>query len=213
MTRAVIIGNRRLRPSPELRRLVRRADLVICADGGVRTARSFGIAPHVVIGDMDSSGGGLLAWARRRRARVIAHAREKDKTDGQLAVEYALRARTREIDLVGMLGGRLDHALGNIGLLVYAAGRGCRARIFHGRSELFLAGARTVVQGRTGDLVSLIPLSATAAGVTTGGLKYPLHNDALRMDATRGISNELTGPAAVVKVRRGWLLVVVTHRR
>lgn len=213
MTRAAIIGNRRLRPSPALRRLLRRADLVICADGGVRAARSLGIVPQVVVGDLDSAGAGSLAWARGRRARLIAHPREKDKTDAQLAVEYALRSGAREIDLLGVLGGRLDHTLANIGLLVYAAGWGCRARILHERTELFLAAARTTIRGRAGDLVSLIPLSATATGVTTRGLKYPLHNDRLRMDATRGISNEMSGPAAVVKVGRGWLLVVVTHRR
>lgn len=211
--RVAILGNARLRPSPALRRVLRGTDLVICADGGARTARSLGIVPHVVVGDMDSAGAGSLAWARARGARLIAHPREKDKTDAQLAVEYALRAGAREIELLGVLGGRLDHTLANIGLLVYAAGRGCPARILHERTELFLAGARTTIRGRAGDLVSLIPLSAAAAGVTTRGLKYPLRNGALRMDATRGISNEMTGPSAVVKVRRGWLLVVVTHRR
>lgn len=211
--RAAILGNARLRPSPALRRFLRGTDLVICADGGVRAARALHIAPHVVIGDFDSAAAGALAWARRRGARVIGHPRDKDKTDTQLAVEYALDAGARELDLLGVLGGRWDHALANVGLLTHAAIRGRLARILHARTELFLAAARTVVAGRAGDLVSLIPLSGTAAGITTRGLKYSLANARLRIDSTRGVSNEIIAPPAVVSVRRGWLLVVVTHRR
>lgn len=211
--RAAILGNARLRPSPALRRVLRGTDLIICADGGLRAARALRIVPHVVIGDFDSAGAGALAWARRRGARVIAHPRNKDKTDTQLAVEYALDAGAQELDLLGVLGGRWDHALANVGLLVHAAIRGRRARILHARTEFFLATARTVVAGHAGDLVSLIPLSGTVAGITTRGLKYPLANARLRMDSTRGVSNEIIAPPATVSVRRGWLLVVVTHRR
>jgi thiamine pyrophosphokinase len=210
--RAAIIGSGPLRPTRLLRDLLGAADLVICADGGVRIARALGIVPRVVIGDFDSAGAALLSWARRRGARLIAHPREKDRTDTELAVEYALQAGAEELDLLGVLGARIDHTLANLGLLIHVAGQQKRARMLQGRVELFLAEAQTSIPGRRGDQVSLIPLSDSAGGVTTHGLKYPLDDAVLRITTTLGVSNEITTPPASVGVRRGWLLVVITHR-
>jgi thiamine pyrophosphokinase len=54
--------------------------------------------------------------------------------------------------------------------------------------------------------VSLLPLGRPVQGVTTQGLKYPLDGDTLWPDKTRGISNELAGERAVVKIESGQLL-------
>lgn len=209
--RAAIVGNGRLPPTRGLRQLLRRADLVVCADGGLRPMRALGITPQVAIGDFDSASPSLLAWARRRGTRLLTHPREKDKTDTELAIQYALRAGASTIDLAGVLGGRIDHTLANIGLLVALARQRRPARIVHGDTELFLATPRASISGRVRDRVSLIPLSARVSGVSTRGLKYPLADSTLRMDTTRGISNEITAPPAQVRTRRGWLLVVVEH--
>ncbi len=210
--RAAIVGSGRVAPARALRAFLRKADLVICADGGLRAARAAGVTPHVVIGDLDSADTPLLAWARRRGARFITYPREKDKTDTELAVEHALQAGAEDIEMHGVFGGRVDHALANIGLLIHVAGQGRRARILAGRAELFLADTQSSIPGSVRDLVSLIPLSDTVAGVTTRGLKYPLDDSVLRITSTLGVSNEIVAPPALVKVRRGWLLVVVTHK-
>lgn len=210
--RAAVIANGRLRPTPALRHTLRQAQLIICADGGIRAARALGVTPHVVIGDFDSLDTSGLTWARRRGARLIAHPREKDKTDTELAIEYALEAGAEELVLLAVLGGRVDHTLANIGLLMRIAGQHRRARILDGRTELFLAADQTDIPGRRGDLVSLIPLSDSASGVTTRGLKYPLNEGTLTNASTRGVSNEITVPPAAVSVKHGWLLVVVAHR-
>lgn len=209
--RAVIIGSGPLRPTRALRDLVKRAGLVICADGGLRAAGAMGVAPHVAIGDFDSAGPALRAWARRKGARLIEHPREKDRTDTELAVQFAVEAGATELDLLGVLGARIDHTLANIGLLIQIAGGGKRARIYQGRVELYLADAHTAIEGHRGDLVSLLPLSDSTAGVTTRGLKYPLMDAVLHNTTTLGVSNEITELPASVSVRRGWLLVVVTH--
>ena len=210
--RAAIVGNGRLPPTRGLRQLLRHTDLVVCADGGLRPMRALGITPQVAVGDFDSASPSLLAWARGRGTRLLAYPREKDKTDSELAIQYAVRAGATTIDLIGVLGGRIDHTLANIALLVALARQRRRARIIHGDTELFLATPRASIPGRVGDRVSLIPLSARVAGVSTHGLKYPLADSTLRIDSTRGISNELTGSPAHVRMRRGWLLVVVEHR-
>ncbi len=193
--------------------LAARADLVICADGGVDAARSRGLVPHLVVGDFDSASAAALAWARRRGARLVRYPPDKDRTDTDLAVEHALAAGARRVDIVGALDGRVDHALANVGLLLRAARRGVRARLLRGRAEVFVARGGMPLPGRAGDLVSLLPLFGPAAGITTAGLRYRLRGGTLRPGSTRGVSNVIVRPPAAVTVRRGWLLVVVTHRR
>src|SRR5207245_10715028 len=86
---AVIIGSGPLRPRRALRELLRRANLIICADGGLRAARALGIAPHPVIGEFDSVEPALLAWPRRTGTRLIQPPREKDPAQADPASQQA----------------------------------------------------------------------------------------------------------------------------
>lgn len=209
--RAAIIAGGRTAATKATRAHLSGADLLICADGGLRTARRLGLRPDVAIGDFDSSTASLLAWARRQGARIIPHPAQKDKTDTELALDYAAARGVRDVDLFGALGGRLDHQLANVGLLLAAKAKGLRMRIVDGRTAAFLAVGRTAIPGTAGDLVSLLPLSRTVSGATTHGLKYPLRGATLREGSTLGVSNEVISRAAAVTVRRGDLLIVLIH--
>jgi len=213
LKRAAILAGGRLRPAPGLRERLGTAGLLICADGGLRTARRLALRPAVAIGDFDSASDRLVAWARSAGATIVVHPAEKDKTDTELALDYAVQARVAEVELYGALGGRLDHLLANVALLLRARTRGVRLRIVDGEVEAFLAAPRTRIRGRPGDVVSLLPLSSRVTGVTTHGLKYPLRGAVLREGSTLGISNEMITAHPVVRMRRGNLLVVVTRRR
>ncbi|HEU4797285.1 MAG TPA: thiamine diphosphokinase [bacterium] len=209
--RAAILANGRLTGGDELRRRLRKTDVVICADGGLRAARRVGVRPDVAIGDFDSASRAIVGWARSAGASIITHPVEKDKTDAELALAYAVKRGAREIEFFGALGGRLDHLLANVGLLISAAERGARLRIVDGKTEAFLAQGRTALDARRGDLVSLLSLSRRSSGITTKGLKYPLRNATLRAGSTLGISNEIVSLPASVTVGAGRLLLVVTR--
>ncbi len=64
------------------------------------------------------------------------------------------------------------------------------------------------IEGKIGDTVSLLPLSAEARGVTTHGLLYPLEAATLRYEQARGVSNVLIEPPGRVELSAGLLLVV-----
>src|SRR5690242_5078575 len=88
---------------------------VVAADAGAATALAFGFTPDVLIGDFDSLEPDLLAQLRTLDVQVEEYPRDKDATDGQLAVERALAEQPEALYLVGFLGGpRLDQALANI---------------------------------------------------------------------------------------------------
>ena len=169
---------------------VKADDLVICADAGLVHALALGIKPHVVLGDFDSLSEDLRQRLREKDpalGEVHEYPVEKDKTDGQIAVEYAADQGIREIWLLGGLGGRLDHALGNI-LLGSAGGfDGTMKVLGRGESAAVLRGpGKLEISGGKGDYVSLIPLTETCCGVTTAELYYPLRGETLYRGDTRG---------------------------
>ena len=89
---AVVFAAAPLTPSP--RTIARLAALeqpyVVAADGGAATALAFGFQPDVVVGDLDSIAAPVLADLQRRGVPIETYPRDKDATDGQLAIERAL---------------------------------------------------------------------------------------------------------------------------
>jgi thiamine pyrophosphokinase len=208
---AVIIANGRFRPSAALRALVAKADLLICADGGLRYARALGRPPQLVVGDFDSSPAALVAWARRHRAKFLRYPAAKDKTDTELALDAAVAWGVSAVDFIAVTGGRPDHALANLLLLVAANRRGIGGRIHAGRSLIFLIDGHPLPAGR-GDTLSLLALSETVKGITTVGLEYPLKDDTLILGSSLGVSNTVVSVPAIVTVARGLLLAVLVRR-
>jgi thiamine pyrophosphokinase len=78
--------------------------------------------------------------------------------------------------------------------------------------EIFFVRDQAQIQGRSGDVVSLIPWGNPVHGVQTQNLKWQLDGETLYPEKTRGISNEMLGAAASVKVESGLLLVVHTRQ-
>jgi thiamine pyrophosphokinase len=168
------------------------------------------LQPHLIIGDMDSLPGETQAALAERGCRFVIHPRAKDETDLELALTYAAEQGADEIIVLGALGGRLDHTLANILLLVLPQLLGIAVRIVDGNQEarLVKAGESACIEGTPGDLVSLLPLAAMVRGVSTDGLAWPLLDETLRLGFTRGVSNVMTSARARIDVGAGLLLVV-----
>ena len=206
---AVIAANGTLQDSPRLRDLWRTADLRIAADGGAVNARThLALAPHVLIGDLDSLDEPTRAWCAAAHTETIQHPREKNETDLELALDLACQRGATQITLLGALGGRFDQMLANVFLLANPASQHIATRIAADDIDAWIAWERAVVQGHRGDTVSLIPLSEQVDGVVTQGLKYPLRSETLFQSKARGVSNELVGDRAEISFARGLLLVV-----
>ena len=206
----VIVANGIIEDHTGSRMIAEMADLLLCADGGARHVLQWGMTPHVVIGDMDSLDDETLARLASAGVELVRHPAQKDATDLELALEWGIDSGATEITILGALGGRMDHVLGNILLLAHPRLAGIPARI-HGNDEwLTLVRDRLTILGNLGDTVSLLPLCAEVTHVTTTGLEYPLQDESLRYSFSRGISNRLIEREATITLGEGLLLVV--HR-
>lgn len=182
--------------------------VIIAANGGLKHVREMGLVPDLVIGDVDSITADDLDWLRTQRVEVIKHAREKDETDLELAFLEAVRRKAENILVAGAMGGRIDQALANISLLMLPELEGIPVVYDDGREEILVIRNKSIVGGSRGDTVSLIPLFGAAEEVTTEGLKYPLSEETLYPERTRGISNIMLEDKATIRVGKGSLLCI-----
>jgi len=188
-------------------------DMVACVNGGTFHALRLGIHPDVIVGDLDSACADILERAGRDGVEVILHPVEKDKTDLDLALEYVIAAGIGYIVGLAPFGGRLDHTLANVLLILKAASLGATLLLTDGRSDVRLvAGGEVRGSGSPGDYVSLIPVEGDAGGVFTEGLKYELRGNTLRAFETLGVSNELMGAHYGVRVESGKAVLIHTRR-
>lgn len=212
MTRAIIFANGFL-PAPEsARRLIKPGDILIAADGGAHHALSLGLIPQIILGDFDSLHADARQVAEKAGTRFLHYPCDKDETDLELALQYALEQDCLVIIILAALGGRIDQTLGNLSLLTNQKFSLVDIRLDDGVEEVFFVRTQAQVQGRAGDVISLIPWGNQVTGVSTKGLRWLLRGETLHPDKTRGISNEMLDETASVSIISG-LLLLVHHRQ
>lgn len=210
-TRALIFANGSLPDIEAARRMIRDDDTLIAADGGTRHLFNMDLVPQLVIGDLDSLDEDEKVKLAAAGVRIEHASRDKDETDLELAVRHALLEGHKVIRIVGALGGRLDHTLGNLALLSDPSLAEVDVRLDDGIQEALLVREKADLFGKAGDIVSLLPWGGDVTGVTTEGLKWSLKDEILFGHRTRGISNEMLGSKADVKIKTGLLLIL--HQR
>ena len=194
-------------PSPQLLcRCADEAELTIAADRGLEAFEAAGMLPDLLLGDMDSVSAATLA-RREGSTEMERLPCEKDDTDGGHAMEVALSRGATEITILGALGGRMDHALANLMLLMRAHEGGAFAQILDERVRIVRIDGEITLRGAKGDTISLIPIG-TARGVTLSGCYYHAQ-EALTFDFVHplGVSNVVTKDEASITVREGDLLL------
>lgn len=184
------------------------ADCIICADGGAKYAYNFGCTPDYVVGDFDSLEPEILDFYMKQDIEVIRYPKEKDYTDTELCIQKAIDIGSTEICILAGVGDRIDHTLGNIGLLHTIKESGLEGYIVSDNCYIYICSNELSIKGNIGDIVSVIPFKGDASGVSLSGFKYPLDNVNVSFGSPLGISNEIVEDTCQVKVTEGELLVI-----
>ncbi len=194
-------------------------EMIIAADGGGKHIIQGGYFPHALVGDLDSLDSDILELCRQKGIPIISYPSQKDETDLELACMYGIEVWQQaknerakgdsipEITILGGTGGRIDHLLGNLALLLKFWQQGYRIRMKDPTHDIYLVEGKKTIHGYSGQTLSIIPVTSKAK-VYTEGLYYPLHGEYLYQDTPRGISNVLEGEEARIEVREGIVLVV-----
>lgn len=207
---------------------------LIAADRGLEFFLDYLILPDVVIGDFDSLSedgknflemqsedipyGGMLEWKLQKGegkvVEVVCLRPEKDDSDTQSAMNYAIQNGAKEIVILGVTGNRVDHLMANFGLLILAQKQGAEVALADRYNYMKLISSGTILKKseQFGKYVSFFPLGGDVTGLTLEGFKYPLDKYHLTTaDSGLTVSNEISEEYAKVTYESGTLLMIMSR--
>ena len=201
--RCVIVGGADISNYGFIREKLCADDYVIFCDSGLKHLEHLHVCPSLIVGDFDSHENPLLD------IETIVLPCEKDDTDTVYAVKEAIKRGFDDFLLIGVVGSRLDHTLGNVSILLYLDSLGKKGCIIDDYSEMEIVSEKPVSICDQYSFFSLLNITGCAKGITITGAKYPLADAEISCEYQYGISNEvLPGQTAVVSVKYGKLLLV-----
>lgn len=196
--RAVIIGNGDINDYDYIRSKIKDGDFIICADGGLRHLENLKIKADLAIGDFDSS-------KVRDDIECIIYPADKDFTDGEIALDYAVEKGFDDIVMIAMTSPRLDHTFTNV-MLTVRDGNIC---LIDEKNEIRSVTDKLVLEGKKGKTMSIIPVFGNLSGVSLKGFRYELSNDILFFGNSRGNSNVITEDKSEITVKDGIGIVII----
>ena len=206
MKRALIIVNGEVNDYEFYKNYISDDDFIICADGGIKHLNAIGKIPDVFVGDFDSCNANELCEG----IEIHKHNAKKNDTDTKLAIDIAFEYGYGNIEILGGLGGRVDHLLANVFLLKYIHENGGTGKIVDEKNTILLLTDKVILEKEDNVFVSLVPISSTLNGVTNKGLVYPLNDYTMHFGTTRGISNEFADDFAQISIDTGEALVIIS---
>ena len=180
--------------SGELRRLIPPGAAIITADAGWKNAAALGLEIDLAVGDFDSSTPPTTA------KELICLPAEKDDTDTHYATRLAVERGYNDILLLGAMGGRPDHAHGNLQTLLWLAMQGVKATMADEENIIRCFGpGQHTVPATDGKWLSVFAAGGTTRGVYLRGVKYRLDNATLPPEQPIGVSNEFAADEAGIE--------------
>lgn len=201
MARCVIIGGAEIRNYPAVSAFLKEDDFNIFCDCGLAHEKPLGIVPGLIVGDFDS-------YTRPETAvETIVLPTVKDDTDTYYALREGLKRGYDEFVFVGVVGGRFDHTLGNLSMLLWLDTLGKRGTIIDDYSEMEIVSSYAEIADSY-PFFSLLMVDGAAKGITIENAKYLLRDAEITPDYQYGVSNEPLPGGARVSVKDGRMLLI-----
>lgn len=203
MRRCVVVGGADINNYEYIKTRITENDYVVFCDSGLKHMKELGVTPSLIVGDFDSYNNPNLD------VETIVLPCEKDDTDTVFAVKEAINRGYDEFLLIGVIGARLDHTLGNVSILLYLESLSKKGVIIDDYSEMEIVSKEPAFIDDSYAFFSLLNITGTAKGVTIKNAKYPLDNAEITCEYQYAVSNEvLSGKTAEVSVQNGKLLLI-----
>jgi len=204
--RSVLVASSPLEWTTELLEIAAGGRPLVAADGGANHLARVGLLPQAVVGDLDSIRPGVRRWVGEDR--VVARV-DQNRTDLDKTLEYLFsELGARRVTVLAAIGGRVDHTIGNLGLLARLR---LGANLLYRTADEVLLGLEgtaelTAVPGETWSFWTYDP----AVLVDLEGVQWRVSGRALDAGGHPSISNVAVSDLVRVTARGG---AVVVQRR
>ena len=207
-----ILGGGPIDLLPDIQLFHEKEVMWVGVDRGVHTLLTMGIQPMIAFGDFDSVSAHEFLTIKNSLTELKVFKPEKDETDMEHALNWAIDQKPERIRIFGATGGRLDHMFANLQLLINP----CRQQpdiqidlIDHKNIiQIKAPGTYTVHKILNKKYISFVSISAVVKGITLKGFKYPLTEFGMEIGSTRCISNELIDDCGTFSFSEGILMII-----
>lgn len=207
--RAIIFAGAEIEKYDFCKEYIRKEDIIICCDGGMKHTRALRLTPDYILGDFDSCQKEDLEYYQKKGVPIKTFPTKKDETDMELGLDFAIELGAKDIILFGGIRSRFDHTLANAHLLLRLVKKGIRGRLVDEKNCIELIDKKIILHGKKGDLVSTIPLSMEVTGITLKGFAYPLTDHTLALDdEIVAVSNVMLQQECEISIKSGYLFVI-----
>lgn len=167
------------------------SDCLICVDSGANGLFKYNIKPDYIMGDFDSIKEEVFKYYNdKMHCNIETFSTEKDFTDTQAAVKKAINLQADEIVLLGCTGTRLDHVLGNLGIMKMCLAYNIKVYIKDDNNTIMAFNRTTKIFGTPGETFSVQNFGSSLINLSIKGAKYELDNYSLDVGDPLTVSNE-----------------------
>ncbi len=209
--KVVVVGSGLISKYDKFLKYIDISDFSVCCDGGMKYFYECGIVPNIIIGDLDSAELKYIEYFKNLNVEFKEYPKEKDYTDMELGLLYALGLNADEIFIFGGTGSRFDHSLTNAHILKKASDNNVLAWLIDEHNKICVVKKYIKLSGKKGTLVSIIPFTTKVLDVTTKGLKYSLSGAVMEIGNSLGVSNVMIEEECEIFVGEGLLFAIISE--
>lgn len=198
-----------------------RFDTVVCADSGLDTAHELGLKVDFFMGDFDSVSSEVLSSYVDKKvknsvdAQFVKYPEQKDATDTELVLDFVLENNPSLVIILGATGGRIDHLLANIGILLKALKENVETYIIDRYNKICMIDKSTDLHKDDiwNKYISFYPYTEKVENLRLSGLKYELAGEDITIGSSRTVSNEFAEGSHRAKVSFDSGILIVIHSK
>lgn len=210
--RAIIVTGGNPPSEKLLKSYIKENDIIIGVDSGCNILYKLNIIPNLILGDFDSINKEVLKYFLENRVNVEKYNSEKDYTDTDLGYRKAKEIfKANEILMFGATGSRLDHTLGNIGILLRALKDKVKMQIIDDNNRMYIVNKSSIIKKEDGKVISFHALSEVVKNFTIRSGKYDLTSYDMTLLEPRAICNEFLDDDINITFDSGIILVMYTR--
>ncbi len=199
--RIVIFAGRKEENYCYIKKYLQNSDFIIACDGGLETVYKLNLEPKLVIGDFDSVDEHI--FRQYKNTKKIEYKAEKDFSDFEATLIECEKYEYSEILVFGVTGGRMDHTLSNISLIMKYCDK--NIKYVDDKNEIFVTD-KDVLINKSKKYLSIIPIGECK--ISIDGVKYELCEKDITNLSTFTISNEIVDTQSKLTLHFGRVIVI-----
>lgn len=178
-------------------------DFHLCTDGSYNYVKKLGFTPELTLGDFDS----IKLDPKNNKNNSFLKLTDQNTTDSEKALDYLQQQQIKQVDIIGIVGSRLDHLLYNLRLLKIYNSFFTKLCYWSPSEVLELAKNKITIPAKVGTRISLFPFFDKVINLSSKGLKYEFKKNNLAFFELVSISNSIIKSPATLAWDSGYLAI------